>query len=195
MNIYEKGLAKALRADDSKIPLRWKLQWKFIDPWWEYSWAHKLWRDRISPFLWPRQKWLTDAIPKTWNDKRVLIPDILYLMVVHYVDGEKAFESIDFEASGLGSFAKELKEVYDWAKVGRKELQKKIDDSYPDLGNGLILIDDETLGQEVKFNLSGNGFKSYEELYGEVNRLEAELEDSDTKCLEWIVRNRNHLWT
>jgi len=36
---------------------------------------------------------------------------------------------------------------------------------------------------------------SYEEKYGEVNRIEQEIENLDTKWLTWIVVNRNFFWT
>ena len=37
--------------------------------------------------------------------------------------------------------------------------------------------------------------KTYEELYGEVNRLEKLLYDTDTAYMVWLVKNRNTLWT
>jgi hypothetical protein len=42
--------------------------------------------------------------------------------------------------------------------------------------------------------MSINASATYEEAYGEVNRLEKELEELDTKWLVWIVENRNFFW-
>jgi hypothetical protein len=37
--------------------------------------------------------------------------------------------------------------------------------------------------------------KKFSELYGEVNRLEELVEETNTKYLKWIVENRNILWS
>ena len=39
------------------------------------------------------------------------------------------------------------------------------------------------------------GLTFTKEKYGEVNRIEKEIEDLDTKWLTWIVVNRNFFWT
>lgn len=124
----------------------------------------------------PKQKWLMDGIPNTWSDKVWLIPHINFKMVKHFVEQEKCFDYTDYEASSEvhAKFAKELKECYDYIKNIRPSLEKQMDDAYPS---------DEM--QDL----------AYEEKYKEVNRIEKEIEDNDTKWLCWIVTNRGFFWT
>ena len=37
--------------------------------------------------------------------------------------------------------------------------------------------------------------KSYEEVYAEVNRLEALIDKKDTKIITDLAKNRNYFWT
>ncbi len=184
---------KAINMDAYKTS-KWEEKWflfkeKYINSWWEYSWGYKLWNYKIIPFLFPRQKWLIKSIKKEWQDKVTLIPDVLYTMVIHFVEGEKALETINWGNSGLSNFEKELKEVYDWAKNGRKEFLDKILVAYPDVE---VKIDED--GTAIIINKK-TGFKSsHGEDYAEVNRLEKEFEEFDTKCLMWIIENRDYFW-
>lgn len=124
----------------------------------------------------PRQKWLTKQIPNSWCDKVTLIRDLNFAMVVHFIDEEKCFEYTDYEGSSEAhaKFAAELKECYNYIKIVRPTLQVAHDNSYPT---------DETHTGD------------YHKDYAEVNRLEKEIEDQDTKWLTWIVTNRGFLWT
>lgn len=131
--------------------------------------------ENISCRISPRQKWMTKDVPNTWTDKVWLIPHINFKMVTHFVEDEKCFDFTDYEASGEPhiKFATELKECYDYIKNVRPSLEKQAENSFPELG------------------VEG----TYEEKYSEVNRLEKEIEDNDTKWLTWIVSNRNFFWT
>ena len=115
------------------------------------------------------------GVPNTWSDKVWLIPHINFKMVTHFVELEKTFDFTDYEASGEPhiKFAAELKECYDYIKNVRPSLEKQSE---------VALCDVKEDG-------------SYEEKYGEVNRIEQEIENSDTKWLTWIVVNRNFFWT
>jgi PAB1-binding protein PBP1 len=100
-------------------------------------------------------------------------------MVLHFVEQEKCFEHVDFANSSEihAKFEVELNKCYDYIKFDRKQLEKKIEEAYP------------TNHTSVK------DAATYEEKYGEVNRLEKELEDLDTKWLVWIVENRGFFWS
>lgn len=131
--------------------------------------------ENISCRISPKQKWLTKDVPNTWTDKVWLIPHINFKMVTHFVELEKCFDYTDYEASSEMhvKFAAELKECYDYIKNVRPSLEKKSNDALCDVKED----------------------GSYEEKYGEVNRIEQEIEDLDTKWLTWIVVNRNFFWT
>jgi hypothetical protein len=132
--------------------------------------------DSLKYKLNPRQKWLTKQIPNEWCDKVTLVRDVNFAMVVHFIEGEKCFEYTDYEGSGEkhAKFARELLECYFYIKNRRPYLQTQHDNSYP--------TDDNYTGD-------------YHKDYAEVNRLEKEIEDQDTKWLTWIVTNRAFLWT
>ena len=139
---------------------------------------YKVWigYDKLRYFLNPRQKWLVKQIPNEWTDKVTLIKDINFAMVVHFIEGEKCFEYTDYVNSSEhhAKFARELMECYLYIKVRRPKLEHLYWDAYPEDGKytGDYLTD-----------------------YGEVNRLEKELDDQDRKWLNWIVDNRKYFWT
>ena len=146
-----------------------------------YDFLHFQWyklRERywaIKRFFFPRQRWLTKQIPNDWCDKRTLIVDILYMMVVHYIDGEKALENIvlDDTTEHL-AFQQGLLECYKWIKFGRVELVAAIDKEL-------------TRASELKI-------RDYTEKYGELQKLETQLSELDTSYCNWIVDNREFLW-
>lgn len=132
--------------------------------------------DSLKYKLNPRQKWLTKQIPNSWCDKVTLVRDVNFAMVVHFIEGEKCFENTDYVGSGEShaKFARELMECYSYIKTRRPMLDKMHWDAYPN-----------------EENMTGE----YHKDYAEVNRLEKEIEDQDTKWLTWIVTNRGFLWT
>lgn len=132
--------------------------------------------DKLRYFLNPRQKWLTKQIPKEWNDKTNLIPLVNFAMVVHFIEVEDANGITNWSNSGdtVNQFYTELKECYDYIKNRRPQLQKELDESYPNY--------EKRTGK-------------YEIDYAETNRLELLINKEDTKYLTWIVVNRDFFWT
>ena len=148
--------------------LRCMIPWRIRDKW-----------NALCYWLKPRNRWATKVIPNHWSDKTYLIPEFLFASIIHFIEGEKALQNNVWQKKK----EKELLEVYAWAKNGRKEFQEKIDKAYPEF-NGKFPWDNENMNKET-----------YEQVYGEVNRLEAEIEKIDTKHLTWIVKNRQILWS
>ena len=158
-----------------------------------YLW---FWKDfyykNISCLIWPRQKWLTKKIPKTWSDKTCLIPLILYEMIVNYVEGEKCFETIVWDSNEKDKEnAEMIKTIYEWAKTGRTEWLKQIDDAYPELPK--MMFDEK--GEVFNDWFNTDKYGTYQEKYSKVNKLEKDFEFIDTTYLKWIVENRFILWT
>ena len=149
--------------------LRCMIPWRIRDKW-----------NALCYWLKPRNRWATKVIPNHWSDKTYLIPEFLFASIIHFIEGEKALQNTVWQKKK----EKELLEVYAWAKNGRKEFQEKIDKAYPEIPKYADTLD-----------WINNCKESYEELYGEVNRLEAEIEKIDTKHLTWIVKNRQILWS
>jgi len=150
--------------------------------------------NQISSRIWPRQKWLTKTIPRTWADKVTLIPDLLYTCIIHYVDddGEDCFGTIIIDRE---PYKTELLECYNWAKTGRKEFEEKVNQALPktDSWESFFKEPDEN-GYRIMFSCEDRTGKTHEELYGEHNRLEKEFYQLDEKYMTWIVKNVRTLW-
>lgn len=103
-------------------------------------------------------------------------------MIIDFVEGEECFQRIDWTYTEEQKVsAEKLKQIYSWAKTERKKKEYEMWAAYPNPTPSL----DDINNQKYK----------YEELYGEVNRLEKFIDDKDTEYLTWIVQNREYLWT
>ncbi len=47
----------------------------------------------------------------------------------------------------------------------------------------------------LKNDLNKTTIKSYEEKYGSVNKIDAEIEDLKQKVMGWVFKNYNAIWT
>ncbi len=143
---------------------------------------------KIQDFLFPKQKWLTSKIPNSWVDKDHLLEIVLSEALIHYVEGEKCFEVINWDSRPEEQEqAKMIREIYNWYKTWRKELQTKIDD-----------LMDELFGGEDEVLIDVNDFFAKtrnKEKLAELTELENQLYSINTKHMIWLVENRNILWT
>jgi len=192
-------LADVKRLKDPPPMGPWEQKWFDFTYWWKYrgpwsrlpTWAlrpfwkiERFWHGQVTTRIWPRQAWLTKALPREWCDLVELIPTMLYASIINYVEGEDCFNTIVIE----GAEAQMIKTIYNWAKWDRAAFQQKIMDAYPESRP-------RKKGESISDWLNHDDRLSYEEMYGEVNRLEAEFEKWDTEYLRWIVTNRATLWT
>lgn len=154
------------------------------------AWNH------VSSFFRPRQKWLTDKIPNTWCDKVELVPLVLFTILIDFVESEKGTDQLhidwteELEAGHVSqeyvdqvkTIYAELEAAYHYAKTSRQILLNRLDLSYPepDLSKGI-------------FGTKKSG--TYEELYGETNRIEKEIADKDYWAMNIIVKHVGVLWT
>lgn len=152
------------------------LWWYVFRPDWvrtteQFYWHH------IRPIFAPQNRWVTKSVSRTYEDVDTIIESVLYAAVIHFVEGEKCFETTDWthseEVRRLGA---ELREVYAWAKTGRDEFAEKVRLSVSE-----ISLDDFVHEKNVDWD--------------EYNRLTTEFEEWDDRCLTWIVAQRNILWT
>jgi len=142
------------------------------------------WRDlkyKISCLFKHRNPWVNKAIAREWRDLDHIYEEILFAGIINYVEGEECFKKNTWINPEEIIYKRQIEKIYHWAKTGRYDLQKQINNAYPS-------FDDN-------FSLSAIKAKTYNELYGEVNRLEKILRDTNTKHLVWLVKNRGILWT
>lgn len=139
----------------------------------------------IRDFFFPRQKWLMLNVPKHWCDKVELIPIVLFEILVHFVEQEMdsipwdwqsevdAGNTSQEQADRVKTSEAEIRSVYNYIKFARPDLQVQLDDSFPSL----------------------NKRGTFEELYGETNRLVKCIEENDEWAMQTILANRRALWT
>jgi hypothetical protein len=143
-------------------------------------------KNKISNLFFPKQKWLTKTIPRSWKDKPELIRDFLYLCLQHYVEEEKCFEFIVWDNNDTHKeVAAFIKECYKWIVEDRPKLVKEIDD---------IITNGSEKNWEDFMERLKNAKKTYEETYPNLDNLEKELDEKDTYFLSGIIKNRGYLW-
>jgi hypothetical protein len=162
-----------------------------------YSWQRN-WYDKIKPIFKPQNTRLRKVIPKTWIDISSLIETINFEFVKKFYEEEYVDGIVDWEQSGEDhvKFARWLEETYRYITVHRPRLEKELDDAYPPLRPIEDIFEESDILYKGKktFKLKDRE-GTYEELYGEVNRIEQLIEDRDTEVLTEIVKRRQYFWT
>jgi hypothetical protein len=148
-------------------------------------WWRDVWYKQISSRFRPRNKWLTNKIPRTWCDKDTILEIAVLESLKHYVDkdGEDCFEVIDTECEWQRDFYKEVRHNYELITHKLPALQKELDTEW----DAIPKIDWKDINRGNK--------EDYDKKYGKINRLEQEIYDLQTEIMVWIVKNRNGLWT
>jgi hypothetical protein len=161
----------------------WLSDYKFgiFNKWW---WRD-FWYQQISSRICPRNKWLTKQIPRTWQDKDVLLETCVLGALKHYVDedGEDCFHTVYTSAESEKDFYFEVRKYYELTTIKLVSLQKELDVAWKDVSPRSLT--------DIKVSTKDD----YERIYGKVNRLEKEISDLKTEIMVWVVKNRERLWT
>lgn len=164
-----------------------------------YKWQ-RLYYDHIKTIFKPHHSRLRKAIPRQWHDLSSVIIDINFEIIKSFYEDEYSSGIVDWQADEHHSkFAKWLEGAYKYITIERPQLEKQMDASYPEAKL------DDWFG-EAETDKNGNVThrmktceerygKSYEEVYGEVNRLEALINEKDTKVITEMVKRRDYFWT
>jgi hypothetical protein len=163
-----------------------------------YSWQ-RYWYDQIKPIFKPKNTRLRKVIPRTWMDISSLIETVNFEFVKKFYEEEYVNGIVDWEQSGEHhiEFARWLEATYQYITIERPKLEKDLDDAYPPLPSfdeWLVPNEYNENGSIKNYTVADRG-KSYEELYGEVNRIEQLIVDRDTEVLTEIVKRRQYFWT
>lgn len=126
----------------------------------------------------PQHQDLRKAIPRSWSDISDLIVDVNFAMILSFK--KEADEShVDWDGTEKHrEFKNWLDSAAHWITVGRPNCQVQSDALQP-----LHPLDDLQKG------------KTYEELYGEMNKMEKLMEDTDSKILKEMIEYRGYFWT
>jgi uncharacterized protein YaaN involved in tellurite resistance len=139
----------------------------------------------VSSRLWPRNKWLTKKVPRTWVDKDTILEIVVLESLKHYVDpeGEDCMNVINTECEEQREFYADVKRNYELITQKLPALQKELDAEWDNVPHRTLA------------DLNKSTKDDYERMYGKINRLEQEIYDLQTEIMVWVVKNRNGLWT
>lgn len=122
----------------------------------------------------PRSEMMKSVFPPEYQDLEEHIINFHIQCIIEFVEREDCFNVVNFLWSpDKHKFANELKDLYEYAKVNRARLQKDLDEAY----------------ERVPFD------GPYDVVYKEVNEKEAWIKECDTKLCQWVIENRESLWT
>jgi hypothetical protein len=128
---------------------------------------------KVYRYFVPAHKQIRNSIPRQWTDITELIIIVNFEFIKSFYENEK--DSTDWVGTSkqAAEFVVWLEEAYNYIKVERPRLEIQISQSYP------------------HFDAKG----TYDELYGELNRLESLLEQKDTDILVEMIKKRGFFWS
>lgn len=165
--------------------IKWKLFnkmgiWKITDliP---YSLRDFYW-SKIRTIFKPAHKRIRNSIPREWRDLDFVIENVNFEILKSFYEDEYKKDIVDWTTTTEHKeFAKWLEQAYNYVTIERPALQKKMDESYPDLSvNNILKPISKT---------------SYKKLYGDVEKYEKLIETKDTELMIEIIKRRGWFWT
>jgi hypothetical protein len=133
---------------------------------------------KIKCFFFPKHQEIRKAVPRVWADISSLVVDVNFAMILSFK--KEADEScVDWQrGENIQKFKNWLDSSAHWITVGRPNCEAQRDALYPPY----------PLPEEMK-NFT------YEQLYGELNKIEKLISDSDTAILKQMIEYREYMWT
>ena len=144
-----------------------RIKWPCRDMYW-----------KIYRFFNPCHKDIRKAIPREWNDISNLIVDVNFAMILSFK--KEADEScVDWNGTPEHrEFKNWLDSAVHWIKEGKPNCEAQCNALYPP----------HPLPPELKD-------KSYDELYGELNKVEKLIDETDANFLKQMIAYRDYFWT
>lgn len=169
----------------TKPPSRWFMIKRYIR---ENIIPYKLthWYDmHILPIYKPQHTRIRKAIPRTWADISYLAVVVNFEMIKSFYENEYKNGIVDWGwDEEHKQFADWVESAYKYITVERPELEKQMEAAYP-----------EFTGLDNWLEEINSCKQSYQELYGEVNRIEKLINDNDTEVIQAFIKNRHFFWT
>jgi hypothetical protein len=132
----------------------------------------------IQCFFFPKHSEIRKAIPRTWADITSLVVSLNFVMIISFKKEADA-SCVDWDSTtSHREFKNWLDDAAHWISTQRPELEKQRDNSYPKYP---LVHDLEDC--------------SYDKLYGEVNRLESLISETDTRIIKQMIDYREFMWT
>ena len=167
--------------------------WDILPAGWKFRYF-----DSVRPIFNPQNKRIRRAIPRKWADVSSLIETINFEFIKVFYEEEYINGTVDWDAQPEHrEFADWLEAAYAYITVERPILEQQRDDAYPEMPSIRDMfkpceIDED--GKVKMYQMVDDG-RTYEEKYGEVDRLETIIERKDTEILTELVKRRHFFWT
>jgi hypothetical protein len=89
--------------------------------------------NKVKTIWKPQHSRIRKAVPKHWMDLDHVLQDVNFEIIKSFYEDEYKADIVDWEGTGGDSlkFVKWLEEAYKYITVDRKELEKQIDNAYP----------------------------------------------------------------
>lgn len=168
--------------------------------WFHNTWLSKLWsrfKDRYISRYHIINISGVDEYKHGWIDRDHAIFLACFKCLIDYIEGENPFEHLDWTQGVIDvATAKELKELYEWIKFGRRAER----DATHALYQEFIKLDTDRWGIEttpfsayndperMKWRLEQPMWQEYRYRYGR-------LDPTDDEMLLRLVKIRRHMWT
>jgi len=132
----------------------------------------------IRCFFKPFHEDIRKAVPRKWADVTSLIVDVNFAMILSFK--KEADESyVDWDGTEKHrEFKNWLDSAAHWITIGRPNCKAQAYASYPPY--------------PLPDNMKG---KTYGELYGELNKIEKLIEETDSNILNLMIKYREYFWT
>lgn len=158
-------------------------------------WRFRYW-DTIGLFIEPQNTRYRKVIPRRWADVSSLIETVNFEFVKGFYEDEYIDGRVNWDAfPEHREFADWLEATYKYITIERPQLEKDLENAYPSsppIEEWFVPVEDPIRGRV--FQMKDDGL-SYEEKYGEVNRIEAIIDKKDTEILTEIVKRRQFFWS
>lgn len=155
--------------------------------------------DKIRPIFAPQNKRYRKVVPRTWSDVSNLIEVVNFEFIKGFYEDEYLHGHTDWVGTGEHAveFAKWLESAFDYITIERPGLEKQMEDAYPPHRPLEEMFRPCEIGEDGKvkmYKMVDDG-RTYEQKYGEVNRLEQLIQDKDTEILIQMVKYRHFFWS
>jgi hypothetical protein len=186
----EKGWADFYKQIKQEYPIQYFFRY------WIFSYSNPAYALVKTKLYWPLRdlKWAVrnyikpchprwrKVLPRhEWGDITDLVVTSNFALISDFFHEEVSQGHVNWESDKTHKkFYKELKQVIEWIEINRPKHLQKIE----------IALDEAT-----KKPVEKKGVFNYEATYSKHNKLEKELFDTDTKTINWFVKNREFFWT
>lgn len=162
----------------TKHPIQYVIREGTSNAWYRLK---RMYRDSIyaiKVLFKPYHSDIRKAIPHEWSDICSLVVDVNFAMILSFKkEADESF--VDWNGTdGHRKFKNWLDSTAHWIKEGRPNCKSQCDALYPP----------HPLPPELKG-------KSYNELYGELNKIEELIDQTDSNILKQMIDYREYMWT